>query len=60
MLYKFGHLRQNPPMLRHMVAGVRRFGLYPMYVHQRDNWEFLAVLRGKCGAVLSETGPLLS
>ncbi len=45
-------------MLRHMVAGVRRFGLYPMYVHQRDNWEFLAVLRGKCGAVLSETGPV--
>jgi AraC family transcriptional regulator len=42
-------------MLRHMAVGIRRFGLYPMYVHQRDNWEFFAVLRGKCGAVLAET-----
>jgi len=41
-------------MLRHMAVGIRRFGLYPMYVHQRDNWEFLCVLRGKCGAVLAE------
>src|ERR1039457_2589371 len=44
-------------MVRHMVAGIRRFGVYPMYIHQRDNWEFFAVLRGKCGALLSETGP---
>ena len=44
-------------MLRHMVAGIRRFGVYPMYIHQRDNWEFFAVLRGKCGALFSETGP---
>jgi AraC family transcriptional regulator len=47
------------PMLRHMVAGVRHFGVYPMYIHQRDNWEFFAVLRGKCGALLSETGPAI-
>jgi AraC family transcriptional regulator len=57
VLYKFGHLRQNRIMLRYLGAGVRRFGLYPMHVHQRDNWEFFAVLRGKCGPVLSETGP---
>jgi AraC family transcriptional regulator len=43
-------------MLRYLGAGVRRFGLYPMHIHQRDNWEFFAVLRGKCGPVLSETG----
>jgi AraC-like DNA-binding protein len=43
-------------MLRHLVSGIRRFGLYPMYVHPRENWEFFAVLRGKCGAVFSETG----
>ena len=44
-------------MLRHMVVGIRRFGVYPMYIHQRDNWEFFTVLRGKCGALLSESGP---
>jgi AraC family transcriptional regulator len=54
-LYKFGHLRDSNAMLRYMAIGIRRFGLYPMYVHQRDNWEFFAVLRGKCGAVLAET-----
>lgn len=42
-------------MLRHMALGIRRFGLHPMYIHQRDNWEFFAVLRGKCGAVLTES-----
>jgi len=41
-------------MLRHMAVGIRRFGLYPMYIHQRDNWEFLAVLRGKCGPIFTE------
>jgi AraC family transcriptional regulator len=53
-LYKFGHLRHNPAMLRYMAIGTRRFGLYPMYIHQRDNWEFFAVLRGKCGALFTE------
>jgi AraC-like DNA-binding protein len=47
-------------MLRHLALGIRRFGLYPMYIHQRDNWEFFAVLRGACGAVLADTDkPLL-
>src|SRR5277367_4504406 len=46
-------------MLRYLGAGVRRFGLYPMHIHQRDNWEFFAVLRGKCGPVLNETGPAI-
>ena len=42
-------------MLRYMALGTRRFGLYPMHIHQRDNWEFFAVLRGKCGAIVTET-----
>jgi AraC family transcriptional regulator len=32
-------------------SGVRRFGLYPLPVQQRGNWEFFAVVRGACGAV---------
>jgi len=47
-------------MLRYMDLGIRRFGLYPMHIHQRANWEFFAVLRGRCGAVLADTDePLL-
>ncbi len=44
-----------PAMLRYMAVWTRRFGLYPMHIHQRDDWEFFAVLRGKCGAILAET-----
>jgi hypothetical protein len=43
-----------------MALGIRRFGMSPMYIHQRDNWEFFAMLRGKCGAALADTDvPLL-
>ena len=46
-------------MLRYLALGIRRFGLYPMHVHQRDNWEFFAVLRGECGAVVADTDELV-
>lgn len=39
-------------MLRYLGTGWRRFGLHPMYVHRRVNWEFCAVLDGRCGAVV--------
>lgn len=42
-------------MLRYLTTGPRRFGLHPMYVHQRANWEFLAVVRGKCGPLFPGT-----
>jgi AraC family transcriptional regulator len=37
-------------MLRHLASGRREFGVRPMYVHQRANWEFFVVLRGRCAA----------
>lgn len=42
-------------MLRYLGSGRRRFGLHPMYVHRRANWEFFAVLDGRCGARQSES-----
>ena len=39
-------------MLRHLAGGSRHFGKFPMYVHRRTNWEFFAVLRGKCAPVV--------
>jgi AraC family transcriptional regulator len=41
-------------MLRYIGFGFREFGQVPMYVHRRANWEFLAVLEGRCGAKLNE------
>jgi len=38
-------------MLRYLGYGDRQFGLRPMYVHKRANWEFFAVLKGRCGSV---------
>ena len=50
-LYKFALGRQIELVLRYLTTGLRHFGLQPMYVHQRSNWEFFAVLQGKCGPV---------
>lgn len=49
-------------MLRYLGSGRRRFGTHPMYVHRRANWEFFAVLHGRCGSLQPETrrAPLLS
>jgi len=44
-------------MLRYLGYGERQFGLQPMYVHKRNNWEFFAVLKGRCGLVLSSGDP---
>lgn len=38
-------------MLRYLGAGKRQFGLTPMYVHRRANWEFFAVVAGRCAPV---------
>jgi len=42
--------------------GDRQFGRNPMYVHRRANWEFFAVVRGRCGCLLrgGESAPLLA
>lgn len=45
-------------MLRYLGSGTRRFARYPMYVHERTNWEFFAVLRGDCYPVFPDgNGP---
>lgn len=41
-------------MLRYLGSGVRRFGDYPIPVHHRSDWEFFAVIRGRCGLALSD------
>src|SRR5262245_51771914 len=42
-------------MLRYLGAGPRQFGLYPLTPLTRMNWEFFAVLNGRC-APLSDDG----
>ncbi|MCG3149304.1 MAG: HTH-type transcriptional activator RhaS [Verrucomicrobiae bacterium] len=42
-------------MLQHLAAGMRHFGKFPMYIHRRTNWEFFAVVRGRCGYLMPET-----
>lgn len=37
-------------MLRYLGTGWRQFGVTPMYVHRRANWEFFAVVEGRCAA----------
>lgn len=43
-------------MLRYLGLGYRQFGLHPVKGKQRLNWEFYAVLKGKCAPVLPATG----
>lgn len=35
-------------MLRYLGTGFRQFGLYPITPHPRLNWEFFAVVKGRC------------
>jgi AraC family transcriptional regulator len=38
-------------MLRYLGTGFRQFGLYPITPHPRLNWEFFAVVKGRCAAL---------
>lgn len=38
-------------MLRYLGTGFRQFGLYPIQPHSRLNWEFFAVVKGRCAAL---------
>jgi AraC family transcriptional regulator len=38
-------------MLRYLGTGFRQFGLYPLSPHPRLNWEFFAVVKGRCAAL---------
>lgn len=47
-------------MLRYLGLGHRQFGLFPLVSGGRLNWEFYAVVQGRCGPVLQpDTPPLL-
>ena len=41
-------------MLRYLGSGARRFGKHPMYIHQRANWEFFAIVRGKTAPLFAD------
>ena len=43
-------------MLRYLGHGSRQFGLRPVYIHRRANWEFFVVLSGRCGPLFEEEG----
>ncbi len=49
-----------PRMLRYLGSGVRRFWLYPTTFHRRADWEFFAVVRGRCLALLEHTKTLIT
>lgn len=42
-------------MLRYLGSGVRRFWLYPTTFHRRADWEFFAIVRGRCLALLDNS-----
>jgi AraC family transcriptional regulator len=41
-------------MLRYLGVGPRQFGLYPLKPLTRMNWEFFAVVKGRCAPLSSE------
>jgi len=40
-------------MIRYLNSGIRRFGSTRIEPHSRSNWEFYAVVAGRCGVLLS-------
>ena len=47
-------------MLRYLGVGPRQFGLYPLKPIVRMNWEFFAVIQGRCAPLLEGTTPPLA
>ena len=41
-------------MLRYLGVGPRQFGLYPLQPLARMNWEFFAVVKGRCAPLTTE------
>jgi AraC family transcriptional regulator len=44
-------------MLRYLGTGFRQFGLYPITPHPRLNWEFFAVVKGRCATLNPDEKP---
>lgn len=47
-------------MLRYLGVGPRQFGLYPLKPVVRMNWEFFAVLRGRCAPLSADRNAALA
>lgn len=45
------------PVLRYLGFGPRQFGLYPLKPLTRMNWEFFAVVRGRCAPLHRDASP---
>jgi len=48
---------ENHLMLRYLGQGYRRFGLFPLVSEPRVNWEFYAVVEGRCGPIFDHQKP---
>lgn len=44
----------NTSLIRYLSSGVRRFRAMPILQHTRVNWEFYAVVQGRCGLLLDQ------
>jgi AraC family transcriptional regulator len=44
-------------MLRYLGAGPRQFGLFPLKARARMNWEFFAVVKGRCAPLGGNNAP---
>jgi AraC family transcriptional regulator len=42
----------NTSLIQYMSSGLRRFKTMPILPHTRVNWEFYAVVQGRCGVLL--------
>src|SRR5262245_53295615 len=47
-------------MLRYLGVGPRQFGLYPLKPLARMNWEFFAVVKGRCAPLGRGDAPSLA
>src|SRR5688572_13953658 len=53
-LYTFRRAPTIAVMLRYLGVGSRQFGLYPLKPVARMNWEFFAVVKGRCAPLSTE------
>src|SRR5271166_1205159 len=42
----------NTSLIQYLSSGIRRFKTMPILQHTRVNWEFYAVIQGRCGVLL--------
>jgi hypothetical protein len=50
----------NTSLIQYMSSGIRRFKTKPILQHTRLNWEFYAVIQGRCGVLLDRDEKLVA